>query len=87
MEQPHQVLRMKDSSQVSLHITQGCNVNSRITYVEARSTAFVGLLGDFLSLLMESSSKLQLDMDLPENLGLNMASHSILSVSKKLSVE
>lgn len=62
MEQPEQVLGMKDSSKVSLQITQGCNVNSRTTYVEAGSTALVSLLGYLLSLLMESSSQLQLDM-------------------------
>lgn len=57
MEQPQQVLRTKGSSKVSLHITQGCNINSRTTYVEARSTALTSLLGYLLSLLMESSSK------------------------------
>lgn len=62
MEQPEQVLGMKDNSKVSLQITQGCNVNSKTTYVEARSTAFVSLLGYSLSLLMGSSSKLQLDI-------------------------
>lgn len=56
MGQPQQVL------EISLQIPQGCNINSRTTYVEARSTAFVSLLGYLLSLLMESSSKLQLDM-------------------------
>lgn len=62
MEQPEQVLGMKDSFKVSLQITPGCNINSRTTYVEAGSTAFVSLLGYLLSLLIESSSQLQLDM-------------------------
>lgn len=75
MEQPHQVLGMKDRSKVSLDITQGCNVNSRTTHMEARSTAFV--IGYLLSLLMESSSKLQLDMIYLKTLAL--ISHLILS--------
>lgn len=76
MEQTHQVLGMKDSSKVSLHITQSWNFNSRTTYVEARSTAFLSLLG-YLSLPMESSSKLQLDMIYLKTLTLTW--HPILS--------
>lgn len=87
MEQLQQVLRMKDSPKVSLHIMQGCNINSRTTYVQARNTALISLLGYLLSLLMESSGKVAAWHDLSENLGLNMASHSILSISKKLPVE
>lgn len=87
MEQLQQVLRMKDSPKVSLHIMQGCNMNSRTTYVQARNTALISLLGYLLSLLMEVLVKLQLDMIYLKTLALNMASHSILSISKKLPVE
>lgn len=71
MEQPQQAL------EVSLQIPQGCKANSRTTYVEARSTAFVSLLGYLLSLLMESSSKLQLDVIYLKTLALIW--HPILS--------